>query len=125
MRISLGGRKGVPLSASTPHKMKFSEPFIPRHPWRAAFLLATVATPAGVVLAWLAPRPIDALIALPLVLLDIWAGSGAAGAGEVSGRPLAQLLLLILGIALTWLLYIIVVRLVLWRLVSRDGTRRS
>jgi hypothetical protein len=78
-----------------------------------------------VILAWLAPRPIDALIALPLVLLDIWAGSGTAGAGEVSGQPFARLLLLVLGIALTWLLYIIVVRLVLWRLVSRDGARRS
>jgi hypothetical protein len=48
--------------------MPVSEPSISRHPWLAALLLATLATPAGVVIAWLAPRPLDAM-ALPLVLM--------------------------------------------------------
>ena len=100
--------------------MEFSEPFIPRHPWVAALLLATAFTPAGVVLAWVAPRPLDAVVALPLVVLDMWAGSKAGGA-LLSESPAARLLILALGIALTWLLYVIAARLILWRLVLRDG----
>jgi hypothetical protein len=100
--------------------MKFTEPFVPRHPWVAALLLGTVATPAGVVLAWLAPRPLDAILALPLVLLDMWAAPG--GARDTAEMPIAEspfgrLLLLTLGIVLTWLLYVLAARLVLWRLV--------
>jgi hypothetical protein len=89
---------------------------ISRHPWFAALLLATLATPAGVVLAWLAPRPLDAVVALPLVLVDVWATS--LGADE---SPIVRVLLLALGIVLTWLFYVIVARLVLWRLMIDAG----
>jgi hypothetical protein len=109
--------------------MRHTEPFVPRHPWVVALLLGTAATPAGVIVAWLAPRPLDAMAALPLVLLDIWAApSQAATAMErpAGGAPFARLLLLMLGIALTWLLYVIVARLILWRLLSRsDGSMRG
>lgn len=106
----------------------FTEPFLPRHPWVAALLLGTVATPAGIVLGWLAPRPLDAIVALPLVLLDIWAapvGPAAATETPIEESPLARVLLLTLGIVLTWLFYVLAARLVLWRLVPRaadDGT---
>jgi hypothetical protein len=79
-----------------------------------AILLGTVATPAGVILAWLAPRPLDLAVAWPLVVLDIWAARPAIG-----GSAYAQLLLLALGIALTWLFYVVVARVVLWRLAPR------
>lgn len=92
--------------------MKFSEPLLSRDPWLAALLLGTVATPAGVVLGWLLPRPLDAVVALPLVLLDIWATADGATA------PSMRLLLLLLGILLTWGFYVLVVRLLLWRLTS-------
>jgi hypothetical protein len=95
--------------------VKLTEPFVPQHPWIAALLLGTVITPAGVVFAWLAPRPLDALVAFPLVLLDMWAAQdGGAAAG-----PFTRFLLLVLGIALTWLLYILAARLVIWRLSPR------
>jgi hypothetical protein len=84
-------------------------------PWTAALLLGTAITPAGVVIAWLAPRPLDVIAAPPLVLLDVWA---APSAGTVTG-PFARLLLLVLGIILTWLLYVLAARLVIWRLSSR------
>jgi hypothetical protein len=85
------------------------EQLLPQHPWIVALLLGTVATPAGVILGWLAPRPLDAVLALPLVLLDIWIGPGPTS---------IRLLALILGIVLTWLFYVVVARLVLWRLVK-------
>ena len=77
-------------------------------PWGAALLIGTLITPASVVFGWLAPRPLDAVVALPLVLLDIWVAQ--------RGSPLARLLLLVVGIGLTWLFYVLVARLVLWRL---------
>jgi hypothetical protein len=83
-----------------------------QHPWITALLLGTVVTPAGIIFAWLAPRPLDAIGALPLVLLDVLV---APGAGAVAG-PFTRFLLLLLGIALTWLLYVLVARLVIWRL---------
>lgn len=104
--------------------MNFSEPLISRHPWFAALLLATVATPAGVVFGWLAPRPLDAVVALPLVLVDVWAASGeATGIAETAsnGRTTLRLLLLVLGIVLTWLFYLLAARLLLWRLVPPAG----
>jgi hypothetical protein len=94
--------------------MNFSEPLVSRHPWFAALLLATVATPAGVVFGWLAPRPLDAVVALPLVLVDVW----AAPSNEA---PTLRLLLLVLGIVLTWLFYVLAARLLLWRLLLRAG----
>jgi hypothetical protein len=96
--------------------MNFSEPLVSRHPWFVAILLATVATPAGVVLAWLAPRPLDAVVALPLVLVDMWGVSTPS-----NESPALRLLLLLLGIVLTWLFYVLVARLVLWRVVLRTG----
>jgi hypothetical protein len=101
----------------------FTQPLLPRHPWVAALLLGTVATPAGIVLGWLAPRPFDAVVALPLVLMDIWAGRRPGiGAATVWGdeATLVRLLALVLGIALTWLLYVIVARVLIWRL-GDDG----
>lgn len=93
--------------------MNFSEPLVSRHPWFAALLIATLATPAGVVIAWLAPRPLDAFVALPLVLVDIWAASGN------NQSPPMRVLLLALGIVLTWIFYLLVARLVFWRLMRR------
>jgi hypothetical protein len=84
-------------------------------PWAAALLLGTAITPAAVVVAWLAPRPLDAIAALPLVVLDVWA---APAGGAVTG-PFARFLLLVLGIVLTWLLYVLAARLVIWRLAPR------
>jgi hypothetical protein len=100
----------------------FTDPLLARHPWVVALLLGTLATPAGVVLGWLAPRPLDAIVALPLVLVDVWAGSVAdsAAAETPMGRsPVTRLLLLALGIVLTWMFYVVVARLVLWRLARR------
>jgi hypothetical protein len=97
---------------------------LPRHPWIAALLLGTVATPVGITLGWLAPRPLDAVVALPLVILDIWVGRRPTiGAAEepASEATLVRLFALILGIALTWLLYVLVARLVLWRLEARGA----
>jgi hypothetical protein len=88
--------------------MKVSEPLLSGRPWFAAVLLATLATPAAVVIAWLAPRPLDAVVALPLVLIDLW--------GASAQDPLLRVLLLLIGILLTWLFYVVLGRLVLWRL---------
>jgi hypothetical protein len=96
-----------------------TEPLLPRHPWVAALLFGSVATPAGVVLAWLAPRPLDAVIALPLVLLDVWAGEAS-----LHDAPVVRVLALLVGIVLTWLFYVLVARVVLWR-VGADGKGRD
>jgi len=101
----------------------FSGPLLQRRPWVAALLLGTVATPAGIVLGWLAPRPFDALVALPLVLLDIWVGPApriGTAEGPTYGPTLVRIVALVLGIVLTWLLYVVVARLLLWRLVRAD-----
>jgi hypothetical protein len=115
------------MAQSWAEQMNFSEPLISRHPWFAALLLGTVATPAGVVFAWLAPRPLDAVVALPLVLVDMWAASsGATSTTETPSNkaPILGLLLLVLGIVLTWVFYVLAARLLLWRLVLRwdDGS---
>jgi hypothetical protein len=104
--------------------MNFSEPLLSRQPWFAALMLGTVATPAGVVFAWLAPRPLDAVVALPLVLVDVWAASGWATSTAETPRnqaPILQLLLLVLGIVLTWGFYVPAARLLLWRLLRHAG----
>jgi hypothetical protein len=94
---------------------------VSRQPWSAALLLATLATPAGVVLAWLAPRPLDAIVALPLVLVDAWAGShGVTDTTKGSDAPIARVLLLGLGIGLTWLYYVLVARLLLRWLLPKE-----
>jgi hypothetical protein len=112
------------MALSSAEQMNFSEPLVSRHPWLAALLLGTVATPAGVVFGWLAPRPLDAFVALPLVLVDMWtaSGRGAGTAGIPSTEaPTLRLLLLVLGIVLTWVFYVLVARLLLWRLLPRAG----
>jgi hypothetical protein len=98
----------------------FGEPLVQRHPWLAALLLGTVVTPAAVILAVPAPRPLDVLLAWPLVLLDRLVGPGR-NIGTVE-EPLYEstplhLVALLAGILLTWLSYVLLARLVLWRVV--------
>src|ERR671910_310776 len=110
------------MAPSSVGQMNFSEPLASRHPWFAALLLGTVATPAGVVFAWLAPRPLDAVVALPLVLVDMGAVSGGVpGTAETLSNeaPTMRVLLLVLGIVLTWGFYVLGARLLLWRLLLR------
>ncbi len=92
--------------------MAFAEPLLPRHSWFVALLLGTVATPAAVILGALAPRPIDAVLAWPLVLFDIWLGPDAGGGARLSAFAA--------GAVLTWLTYVLLARVVLWRVVSSD-----
>lgn len=63
-------------------------------------------------------------MAFPLVLLDMWATShGLTSRADPSSdeAPIVRLLLLVLGIALTWLFYVVAARLVLWRLSLDAG----
>jgi hypothetical protein len=93
-------------------------------PWIVALLLGTVATPAGVVFAWLAPRPLDAVVALPLVLVDIWAAPAANPDGvrtPAEDSAVVRLLMLALGIGLTWLFYVLVARALLRISSGRAG----
>ena len=118
-------RRALVLVEASPKQVNFSEPLLSRHPWFTALLLGTLATPAGVIIAWLAPRPLDAVVALPLVLVDVWsaASGGATGTAETpstEARTL-RLLLLVLGIVLTWMFYVAAARLLIWRLLRRAG----
>jgi hypothetical protein len=62
------------------------------------------------------------MLAWPLVLLDSWVGPGSTrGTAEQQGA-LVQLLALMVGVLLTWLFYVLLARVALWRIVS---TRRS
>jgi hypothetical protein len=101
-----------------------SEPFLQRHPWRAAVLFGTTATPAAVILAVPAPRPVDAILAWPLVLIDSLIGPGPnLGTAEhpiYQGTPLLVIGLLA-GIVLTWVHYILLARLILWRAAVPTG----
>lgn len=102
--------------------MNPGEPFLQRHPWRAALLLGTVATPAAVILAVPAPRPLDALFAWPLVLFDIWLASatGAGGAGlPPQGSTPLHAAAFAAGVVLTWAHCIVLARVVLWRALRR------
>jgi hypothetical protein len=98
------------------------EPLLLRHPWLSAVLLGTLATPAAVIIAVPSPRPLDAVFALPLVLLDIWVAAGPnIGTSQkpvLEGTPV-HLMALIIGIALTWLFYVLLARVVIWRLAGR------
>ena len=99
------------------HPVTFSEPFLLRHPWAAAFLLGTVATPGAVILAFLLPRPIDLLFAWPLVVMDMWfqpANIGTGGRPVYEGSPLL-LLALLGGILFTWAFYVLAARVAVWR----------
>jgi hypothetical protein len=66
-----------------------------------------------VVLAWLAPRPLDAVVALPLVLVDIWAAPAASTDAVRMDPAVVRLLMLALGIVLTWLFYVLMARALL------------
>jgi hypothetical protein len=76
-----------------------------RRPWLTALLLASAATPAAVILAIPAPAPLDVVLAWPLVVLNRW-----IGAGDDTG-PLGRLAAGLLGIALTWVHYVVLARL--------------
>ena len=94
-----------------------------RHPWVAAFLLGTVATPAAVIIAVPAPRPLDAILAWPLVVMDRWVGPGSLSTTQESiheGIPV-RLAALVIGIVLTWVHYIVLARLVVWRVTAREA----
>jgi hypothetical protein len=84
-----------------------------RRPWLIALLLASAATPAAVILAIPAPAPLDAVLAWPLVVLDRW-----VGAGSETG-PLGRVAAGLLGIALTWIHYVVLARLLVRRLARR------
>ena len=89
------------------------------HPWLIAMLLGSAGTPAAVILAILAPSPLDAILAWPLVLMDRLVGPGP-NVGTVEepayeGTPV-HVAAGVLGIALTWLFYVVVARTVIWRL---------
>jgi hypothetical protein len=102
--------------------MNYSGSLVSQHPWFTAFMLATLATPAGVVLGWLAPRPLDAVVAPPLILVDMWATSRVGQfTAESPSNPILRVLLLVLGIVLTWLFYVLAARLVIWRVVRHAG----
>lgn len=91
--------------------MAFAEPLLPRHSWLVALMLGTAATPAAVILGALAPRPVDVVFAWPLVLFDVWLGADAGAA--------ARLLAFAGGVVLTWLTYVLLARVVIWRVVGR------
>jgi len=97
-----------------------------RRPWVAALLLGTVATPAAVILAVPAPRPLDAILAWPLVLMDRWVGPGGISMDQdpVQEGPAVRLAALVVGIVLTWVHYVLLARLVVWRVAAQesDGT---
>jgi hypothetical protein len=84
-----------------------------RRPWLTAILLASAATPAAVILAIPAPAPLDAVLAWPLVVLDRWIGAG----GDTG--PLARLAAGLVGIALTWVHYVVLARLLVRRIARR------
>ena len=78
-----------------------------QRPWRTALVVGTAATPPAVILAVPAPRPVDVALAWPLVVIDGWIGPE---------RTPLLLVGLLAGIALTWVHYVVLARLVLWRL---------
>jgi hypothetical protein len=90
-----------------------------RQPWLTAMLLGSAGTPAAVILALPAPSPLDAILAWPLVLMDRLVGPGP-NVGTVE-EPVYEdtpvhVAAGVLGIALTWLFYVVVARAVIWRL---------
>jgi len=87
-------------------------PLSRRASWIAALLLGSAATPAAVILAVPAPAPLDAVLAWPLVVMDRWIGSRGAG-------PPLRVLALVAGIALTWVHYVLLARLLVGRFAAR------
>ena len=60
-------------------------------------------------------------MALPLVLVDMWAASDTSIAIRSSEAPILRLLLLVVGIVGTWGFYVLMARLLLWRLLLRTS----
>ncbi len=81
-------------------------------------LLACAATPAAVILAIPAPSPLDALLAWPLVVMDRWMGAGDPHSAPVGFEALVRVVAGLAGIALTWVHYVVLTRLLV-RLVAR------
>lgn len=102
-----------------PHDELVDDSLPVRQPWLTAIMLASAGTPAAVILALPAPSPLDAILAWPLVLMDRLVGPGH-NVGTVEepvyqGTPV-HVAAGVLGIALTWLFYVVVARAVIWRL---------
>jgi hypothetical protein len=95
------------------------EPLPVRRPWLTAILLGSVATPAAVILAVPSPAPLDALFAWPLVVLDRWLASRGSAMGPGGIGPFVRLTAILLGIALTWIHYVLLARLLVWRIARR------
>jgi hypothetical protein len=97
-----------------------------RHAWISAFLLGTAATPAAAGLAVSLPAPIGMVLIWPLHGLAIWAGPGLnIGTPErpfYEGTPI-HLMAWTLGAGLTWLLYVLMARVVLWRVAVARAER--
>jgi hypothetical protein len=74
-------------------------------PWLTALLLGMAATPPAVILAIPAPAPLDAILAWPLVVMDRWIRAGG------TAGPLGRVGAGLLGIALTWVHYVVLARL--------------
>ena len=109
-----------------PRNTLADEPLPVRQPWLTAMMLASAGTPAAVILALPAPAPLDAILAWPLVLMDRLVGP-AHNAGTVEepiyqGTPV-RVAAGVLGIALTWLFYVVVARAVIWRLTRSSLAR--
>jgi len=90
-----------------------------RHPWLVSLLLGTVATPAAVILAVPAPRPLDVLLAWPLVMMDSWFGPGSPR-GAPHERDMVHVVAFVIGIVLTWFFYVLVARVALWRVAAGE-----
>ena len=65
----------------------------------------------------MAPRRLDAVVALPLVLIDLWAATVRVEMPS-NEAPAVQLLLLVL--VLTWVLYVLAACWLIWRLLLRS-----
>jgi hypothetical protein len=104
----------------SPDRARSEEPLPLRRPWLTALLLGSAATPAAVIFAVLAPAPLDALFAWPLVVMDRWVAAGGTGSTVDPGvGPLVRLGAGLLGIALTWVHYVLLGRLLVRRLAGR------
>jgi hypothetical protein len=87
-----------------------------------AVLLGSAGTPAAVILAQAAPWPIDALLAWPLVLVDRLVEPALHARGSQDGPPQstpAHVVAAVAGIALTWLFYVVLARVIIRRAIRR------
>ena len=54
------------------------------------------------------------------MLIEVWAATGTDETPSNKG-PALRLLLLVLGIVITWVFYVLAARVLLWQLVLRSG----